>query len=424
MLRTVLITMLFISICAVPPNPDDKKHLADICGRKLADKLLEYSAFHAEVLEKKRPQRYLVSVAVEAGLADRLLGMMSQFWLAFFSKRAFQIAGYDKLPHFEYAYDYRFINWTRPPDPPQYTANLLYTYRGKRGYDGPRNYDNSVDKEKYFPDYMINKDGRCADVYKHMDLEKYPEDSKAYPVEHTVFTSSNRGGIHYMFENPKMKAKLEEVGMDKYSAFRCAYGYLFRENAEVEQVTEPYRQALLQRGGNHSALRIGIGIRAGDQSFDPRLDAKLTPSVYQRFTQCAEKIEATYFEKHPEKANSRSSWFVMAESLHTRRMIAQQYKDKVVTDIDNSYFHGDCGHHRVGGCDQQHLKDAIVHAASQLQLFSMCNVHIVADSGFPRSGSFLGNEIPKVFVDFNDCTYGKFDSNDRIMTMGAGMRHV
>jgi hypothetical protein len=293
----------------------------------------------------------------------------------------------------------------------------------ERGYNGDRSYNDSVDKEKYFADYMINQDGRCQEVFGEMNLEEYPSPSKAYPVEHTVFTSSNRGGIHRMFLNEKMRTKLDEIGMNKYSAFRCTYAFLFRENAIVESVTEPYRKALLAVPSTEHSLRIGIGIRVGDETFDPNNDARLTSEVYLSYTRCAENLEKSYFEEIPDAASHPIPWYVMAESLHTRRMVAQHYKTKVVTDTNNSYFHGDCAFHVVGGCEHEHLKDAIVRAASQLQLFAMCNVHIIAgDSGFPRIGSFLAKPPHHILTHHADCKYGKFQDNDEIMTNGAGIR--
>ncbi len=90
------------------------------------------------------PQRYLVSVPVEAGLGDRMTGIISAFLLALFSRRAFQIRRFDKPPDIEYAYDYRFVHWTRPVgmDKEELVSPLLYIYKGQRGYPANhRKYD-------------------------------------------------------------------------------------------------------------------------------------------------------------------------------------------------------------------------------------------------------------------------------------------
>lgn len=433
-MRFVLITIFSLvtaSIVAgfVNPAESDKELIKGICGTKLANKLFDYATFHENILNKKDAQRYLVSVPVEAGLADRLIGIISQFWLAFFSKRAFQIGSYEKLPHFEDAYDYRFVNWTRPPDPMKYTASLMFTYKGIRGYDRERKYDpKEVDPEAYFGDYIINQDGRIFDLFGKEDLTTYPRPNTAYPKPHTVFTSSNRGGIQFLFNNPKMSTYLKELEMDKYAAFRCAYAFLFRENSAVERITEPFRKKLLSATVNssqaNSALMIGIGIRAGDASFDPRRDAQLSPHVFERHTRCAEHVESNFKMSH-EKTNV--VWYVMSESLRTREMIDQRYRSKVVVDTSVRYFHGDCSKHTTGGCEQEHLRDAIQYAVSQLQLFAMCNVHIFPSSGFPRVGAMLSSPPYHMYAlkgkndGFGDCKYDTPMSMDAVMNIGAGI---
>ena len=70
------------------------------CGIWQAD----YIALHRGILNGTLPPRYFVSVAVEAGLADRLTGTLTEFFLALFTRRAFQIITYGTLPRFEAAF--------------------------------------------------------------------------------------------------------------------------------------------------------------------------------------------------------------------------------------------------------------------------------------------------------------------------------
>lgn len=408
---------------AINFDENDVAALNNSCGATTTDLLLEYARFHANVLNHKEPKRYLVSVAVEAGLADRLSGMITQFWWSVFNKRAYQISPYDRLPRFESAYDYRFINWTRPPDPVNYTIPLMFTYNGERGFVGDRQFDSSVDKKENWLEYLINDDNHMKRIFLHTNVSSYPVE---YPIKHTVFTSSNRGGMHYMYDNPLMKPLLEKLNLRKQDTFRCAYTFLFKYNKEVQQISAPYLKEIGEKQKNSppNSLLIGIGIRAGDKSFDPQKDATLTSSVYEQFTNCAQRIEESYYsnaERQSMKGTSNPVWFVMAESLHTRQMIAARFGKKVVTDSTNSYFHGDCGHKTHGGCDLEHLRQAIIHAASQLQLFSKCNVHIVAKSGFPRIGAML-SQPPYHIHDSAECRYDHSKSVDKVMALGAAMR--
>lgn len=76
----------------------------------------------------------------------------------------------------------------------------MFTYNGTRGYEGDRSYNTSlVNINDFFAEYLINEDKRVEEVFKSMDFANYPDESKAYPTRHTVFSSSNRGGIHHTF---------------------------------------------------------------------------------------------------------------------------------------------------------------------------------------------------------------------------------
>jgi hypothetical protein len=108
-------------------------------------------------------------------------------------------------------------------------------------------------------------------------------------------------------------------------------------------------------------------------------------------------------------------------------MLAEAYKEAIVVDTGNAYFHGDCNKHTTGGCQQDHLRQAIIGAVSQLQLFALCNVHIVSESGFPRVGAMLSAPPHRVFltksnraVDFGSCDYDHPSSLQQVMSIGAG----
>jgi Xyloglucan fucosyltransferase len=95
----------------------------------------DYMSLHEQTLSGERPPRYLVSVAVEAGLADRVIGIISEFYFALLTGRAFQISSaHQKLPTFEAAFDAPHVNWTRPTDAEVLIDHLRYTYKGIRGY--------------------------------------------------------------------------------------------------------------------------------------------------------------------------------------------------------------------------------------------------------------------------------------------------
>ena len=89
-----------------------------------------YRAYHRRVLAGQLPPRYLVAVLVQAGLADQLLGVITAFYAALLTGRAFQItAGHQALASLEAAFDAPFVNWTRPLDPLPLTKHMYHMYQ-------------------------------------------------------------------------------------------------------------------------------------------------------------------------------------------------------------------------------------------------------------------------------------------------------
>eukprot|EP00204_Picochlorum_oklahomense_P002800 CAMPEP_0118804294 /NCGR_PEP_ID=MMETSP1161-20130426/22094_1 /TAXON_ID=249345 /ORGANISM="Picochlorum oklahomensis, Strain CCMP2329" /LENGTH=157 /DNA_ID=CAMNT_0006733015 /DNA_START=139 /DNA_END=608 /DNA_ORIENTATION=- len=105
----------------------------------------EYANLHREILDGRLPARYVISVAVEAGIADRLSGLMSEFYYALLSGRAIKMITYGDLPDFSLAYDQPYINWSGVDLDDNIIEPLKYTYKGVRGYAGDRGYVEDVD---------------------------------------------------------------------------------------------------------------------------------------------------------------------------------------------------------------------------------------------------------------------------------------
>ncbi|KAG5176626.1 hypothetical protein JKP88DRAFT_249398 [Tribonema minus] len=202
---------------APPPVPDNTISLRSMdrpeafrgCGHWQES----YMDFHERTLAGALPPRYLVSVTVEAGLADRLIGTISQFYLALLSQRAFQITNAGQtLPPLEWAYDAPFINWTRADDPPILTDRLKFTYKGQRGFVGDRQYpaNDDVDTSKYWGMYLVNSDDANS-FYEVSDLKGIPEGHEDAEI---VFITSNRGRVFRLFDNPHHKKVLWYVASD------------------------------------------------------------------------------------------------------------------------------------------------------------------------------------------------------------------
>ena len=334
-------------------------------------------------------QRWLVSVAVEAGLTDRLVGIMSEFFMALLSERALSITSYDPLPPFEAAFAPAQIDWTRRPttgsvdDWDSIVEPLKYTYRGVRGYVGQRPLrHNSSDIALL---YLVN-DHRANEFFSYENVGDWPKGSRHARV---LFVASNRGRISQLFSNPHHKRSLRELGFRPETALCCAWQYLFAPSLSVRQSMSREFDALHER---HNELKIAVTIRVGDAAFHADADTEtLARAIAKPYFRCAEQIEEWAFRA---SSYRRVVWYVTSESLALRRWAKATYGRKVLTNDYARYGHGDCFHERNGECLSDDARNAsIVAAAGQLYALSMCHYHIhLRDSGFGRFAAWVSGQ--------------------------------
>ena len=406
--------------------------LRSICGLRATKELISYAKYHDKILQNKLPPRYLYSVAVEAGFADRLTGIISLFWLAFLSKHAFQIGFHHKLPLFQSAYDPIFINWIKPDFSELYETPLLFTYEGIRGNKKPRKFPSSANLRTHHFEYLINDFNKTKRLFRYTNLTQYPS-SHSSKGESYVYASSNRGGTHLIYRNPYLKEYFQKtLRLPAANIFRCGYHFLFHVNDAVGQLvselwsdvtplttssvfskmfnksTESQNKFVSktlpeeEQGRNYSSsVRVGIGVRVGDRSFTAKADALTEISRYSETLQCAEDIEVSLRDLIP-KSNQSAVWVFQSESLRLRQLVKRHYGKKkiVIVDAKTSYFHGDCQRKMFhDNCDPSHLSSAIQVAVAQFTLFSLCDIHIFyGNSGFHRLGALVSKSPHFIYI--------------------------
>lgn len=112
----------------------------------------QYTQLLADIRSGKLPAHYLASIAVEAGLADRLTGLITHLWHAVLTDRALTTVAYGTLPAFSAMCESPFVDWTSRPAavPDEAIEPLKYTYMGVRGYPGKdRHLPASLDPNMY-----------------------------------------------------------------------------------------------------------------------------------------------------------------------------------------------------------------------------------------------------------------------------------
>lgn len=319
-----------------------------------------YIKLHQEVLRGVRAPRFAVSVAVEAGLADRLTGTITDFFYALLTDRAFQIMTYHPLPGLETVFYMPNIKWYRPTDPDELIGPLKYTYKGERGYEGTRELGRDINQTKYAMQYMINDIGGSFNDFISSDLNSFP---KGHANAEVVFLASNRGGTIRLFDNPHHAAQLRAFGLTPQTAFQCAFKFLF--GFKDADVSESETFSTLAKHPHQNV--IGIQIRVGDGVFMGEDNTHIED--FLDYFKCAEEIEKYFSGSHG------FLWYLVSDSLTLRKDAKAKYGSKLVTGLQN-VTHVECSRNIHGCTSIEPAKRALKLAASELLAFSYPGHHV------------------------------------------------
>lgn len=304
----------------------------------------DYIRLHNRILEGEQPPRYAVAVrATHKGLADQLLGIFTTFVYALLTQRAFQISEgvhRHKMP-LETVYTQPSINWTASLD---YAHYLRYT----EGQD-PLPPKHTVMYHQVLDVHVTNWS---------MILKDWNGNGPETNKEEVVMLLGNRGSSYDIFQNqPKMSARLSQMGLREDTLFGCVINFLFELRPEVrtllaaELSTLSQSSNLLQErengcdsalaSGNTSSdtsntdlpahvptgiFTIGLQIRMGDNHF---ADSDANWQQIEYYFHCAQQVED--IQRAP---GQRVVWYVVSDSKAVRSLAQQHYPNKILTTPD------------------------------------------------------------------------------------------
>ena len=333
---------------------------------------------HAEILKGVRPRRFAVAILPEAGTADMLTGVLTFFYYALFTKRAYQIQSYGLLPDFSMAFDSPFINW-KSSYPDFLFEHMKFTYKRNRGYDGKRDpiFKRNVKSFTYW--YLINN---CtgADIFGRDDFRGIGPLNNSAPY---AILAANRGRTYAIGSSATYGPAVRQLGMRPQSLARCAFLFLFTPNAGTQRKMEPFLHSV----ADPMALRIAIQIRVGDDVFT--LDDYHVQN-FSHFFSCAAEIE-----KHRRRPwHTRVIWYLTSDSLSVRREAKQLYGEKLLTNTRSQALHTECASYNKSVCSRGVLKEAFQSAVADIYLMTKAQYHVVScGSGFGNYGAWLSGEV-------------------------------
>lgn len=358
------------------------------CG---AGWMQEYMQLHADILEGKLPRRHFLSVAVEAGLADRLTGLITQFWHAVLTRRAFSSVTYGTFPGWEAVCKSPFVNWTYPAPgvPAEAIEPLKFTYKGVRGYHGDqRTMPPELPASEYQILYGTNMDGKMA-MYRTSNLS-----SLFQPVPEYILGASNRGRSYQLAHNPYHMQQLWDFGVRPTTMFMCGFFFLCSPADAIVDYYSKFWDTLATPG----ALTIGLQVRTDDAVFNAgESDGVVSEAALARgasWFECAQKIEEKFAVP-----GQRVLWFLNSDSKQLRKAAKAKYGDKLVTDDELAMIHPDCFQAKDKQlCQQATMDTAFQHSLGPLLTFSMTQYHVITKaSGFGRLGAWLSGRWDNIY---------------------------
>eukprot|EP01035_Chromulina_nebulosa_P029929 gene29929-39730_t len=233
------------------------------CGTWREDYISLQSSLNGETTSST--VKSLVLVPHTSGIADRILGVASAFFIGLITNRTFQIAQRDRLPYLDLVFRPHKISWRRQRDPSWLIDPL---------------------KEE-----CVELEGVQCDQHHRK------QEAAGHDEYQTVLMSVNKGRVLKMFDNPHHIHRIQSLNMSKGAAFGCIVDFLFAPHPHIFLPLLREFDVMTAHSSNKEDEVLKIGIQ------------------FYMFFDCAEQIEA--FVKL-ERNFSRVVWYLLTESMPLR----------------------------------------------------------------------------------------------------------
>lgn len=350
----------------------------------------EYAAFHRNAVSSLSPSsRMLIFKTPNSGVADRLAGLLTGFYAALLSKRAFFLSDWWTWGNVHVrltdALDWQHINWTLPlrfEDQLQ-RDNTSYTMLDYINTDALFSPKGGANKTRAEVELILSNSSR-------------------------IVFQSNRANIYALLKNPPPPAlaAVKDLGILPQTGVYCAFHYLFKPKPEVVELLKPHVHVM----HDDNIIKIGIHIRTGDHgfSFYTRLEVDSDP-YYGKFFECAADIEkrilagkgageqqqqakTTTASAHPLPPAPRVVWYLISDNLALKQSAAKKYGDKLLWTTHDPMHIGinnDVNDLRKRGPQSVQIAVADVLSLAKCDYFVLSH-----DSGLGKMAALLSTHTP------------------------------
>ncbi|KAI8647037.1 hypothetical protein BD408DRAFT_409107 [Parasitella parasitica] len=258
------------------------------------------------------------------GLADRMGGMISTFFYALLTDRAYLLnwAPMNPLP-LEAIWERPHVDWSHDPE----EMEALFT-------------DNTNPLLGYQKVDTLNK------KLKNLTSTMFPDggntDLKQLWNGTYIEVRSNRGYIIRTFNiHEKYRRTLNQMGLTKENAFKCITNFLFRPTIGSRRFLNAYKRLFEME----SVLSIGIQVRTDDNALaNPQYDVNGLEK-WGHFLKCASELASFKKKDH----HKHIVFFLVTDSAHlrdefvalnTNRELAKTYIGGDIVDISSMVITG------------------------------------------------------------------------------------
>ncbi|KAI3634135.1 hypothetical protein MIR68_007739 [Amoeboaphelidium protococcarum] len=363
--------------------------------------MAEYAQLHQSMLRHPvEEQKILIMDAYNHGLGDRMTTLVSAFMVALLNDYMFKVK-WAGAP-LESAIQYNYINWTVSPS--DYNASygrvvdLALTVEGFVQYD----------------DQLVNEIFSHSDLSMQSILRTYNQSETGDHQPRTVIYQGNQGQLYMLFENPKVRQRLHQMGLNIDNAFGCVMNFLFTPRQEtIDVIRQQWKQVTgytklqdiydlgRRRNSVYRPPVIGLQIRFGDQLFSSNdtsyCRSKIKDQWFKQYIQCAESL-ASDIDKYSEVTDDgQSRFYLVTDCEEARKYLKKRLGNRLITYIPSRSPHS-AQSIQVSHIDKKKDVMGFRLAVSEAWLFSFADYFVITkDSSFGRLGALMSIKLHSTF---------------------------
>jgi len=315
-----------------------------------------YTNFHKQEVDNYQDAKYLVYFCRKgfncAGLGDRLVGIISTFYMALLTNRIF------------------LIDSEMPVD----LENILSPNKIDWRFAVRRNSIEDLPSE--FQVWMVmNEDKR------KLFLE---DDFRLKLGKQVEYVRANERLYTSLHKNPRFQQRREELGLDRMSTFHvfgCLYHYLFKPSPKLRNFIQDFYNSVFLNNLNQRTPVIGMQIRTGTALGE---HLRMTRPELELMWKCGRKL----LDNHP-----HSRLLLTTDSPMVKDEAKSLFKDQLV-ELDLPVQHID----KVSMGDEMTLRNTV----AELLLLSMCDHFVISRSNFGEVATMM-NFKPRFKIPLDNC---------------------